>query len=132
ARLATVHGVPTAVAAANSLPFAPRSVDLILLSQFLHHLDDDEAVAILREADRIARHGVVVADLRRSEVAAAGFRLGSRLLRFDPATRADGVMSVRRGYLPAELLSLLDEARVSGKVWRRPGYRLVAAWHPAA
>lgn len=132
ARIATEYGVPTAVAAASSLPFGPRSVDLILLSQFLHHLADEEAVAILQEADRIARHGVVVADLRRSALARAGFSFGSRLLRFDSNTRADGMMSVRRGYLPVELRALLKEARITATVWRRPGYRLVAVWHPAA
>ena len=32
---------------------------------FLHHLDDDAAAAVLREMDRVARRGIVAADLLR-------------------------------------------------------------------
>jgi hypothetical protein len=61
-------------------------------------------------------------------VAAIGFRVGAGLLGFDAATKADGVTSVRRGYLPHELVSMLADAGVEATVRRRPGYRLVAAW----
>jgi len=100
----------------------------VMMSQLIHHLSRDAAVEVIRAADRIARVGVVVADLRRSALAVAGFRLASGLLRFDPATRADGVTSVRRGYLPHELSAILRDAGVSAAVHRRPGFRLVAAW----
>lgn len=128
AALAQRGGLPSVVACAGALPFRERSADVVMMSQLIHHLSRDAAVEVIRAADRIARVGVVVADLRRSALAVAGFRLASGLLRFDPATRADGVTSVRRGYLPHELSAILRDAGVSAAVHRRPGFRLVAAW----
>jgi hypothetical protein len=103
-------------------------VDLVLVSQVLHHLAPASAVRLLRDCDRLARVGVVVADLRRARLAAPLFRLGGRVLRFDPVTMVDGVTSIQRGYTPSELLALLRQAGVEGRVARRPGYRLVGTW----
>ncbi len=128
AALARQGGLPTVVGCAGELPFRARSADIVMMSQLIHHLSRDAAVEVIRGADQIARVGVVLADLRRSFVAAIGFRIGAGLLGFDPATKADGVTSVRRGYLPHELEAILRDAGVKAKVHRRPGYRLVAAW----
>jgi ubiquinone/menaquinone biosynthesis C-methylase UbiE len=128
AALARRGGLPTVVACAGAPPFQARSVDIVMMSQLIHHLSREAAVEVIRAADRIARVGVVVADLRRSSVAALGFRIGAVFLGFDAATKADGVTSVRRGYLPQELSAMLREAGVNAVVHRRPGFRLVAAW----
>ncbi len=131
AALACAAGCPCAVADAGAAPFGDKSVDLVLVSQVLHHLTPSSAVRLLRDCDRLARVGVVVADLRRARLAGALFRLGGRLLRFDPVTLMDGVTSIRRGYEPAELRGLLERAGIRGRVARRPGYRLVASWRPS-
>ncbi len=115
----------------GSLPLAPRSVDLVLMSQVAHHLAASAVVQLLRDATRVARVGVVLADLRRSRIAAAAFGAAATMLRFDHATRQDGMVSVRRGYRPAELERLLSAAGITTRVHRRPGARLVAAWHAA-
>ena len=128
ATLAQRAGLPSVVACAGALPFRERSADVVMMSQLIHHLSREAAIEVIRAADRIARVGVVVADLRRSPIAAFGFRIGARLLGFDAATRADGVTSVRRGYLPHELSAMLRDAGVTATVHRRPGFRLVAAW----
>jgi SAM-dependent methyltransferase len=128
AALARSAGCPCAVADAGVAPFGEKSVDLVLLSQILHHLSPGSAVRLLRECDRLARVGVVVADLRRARLAASLFRVGGRLLRFDPVTMEDGVTSIRRGYTAAELLALMRQAGIEGRVARRPGYRLVGTW----
>lgn len=129
ARLANGLGVPCAVACVGTLPFAARSVDLVLVSQVAHHLARGAVVDLVRQADRIARVGVIVADLARSRLAALGFGLVARALRFDHFTTHDGITSVRRGYEAAELQAILGEAGIRAVVHRRPGYRLVAAWH---
>lgn len=130
AGLARTQGVACAVACVGALPFAPRSVDLVLVSQVAHHLAANAIIDLLRAADRMARRGVIVSDLARSGVAALGFRLAARALHFDPATTADGVTSVHRGFRAQELEALLHAAGIEARVHRRPGYRLVAAWHP--
>jgi SAM-dependent methyltransferase len=128
AALARAAGVPCAVACAGAPPFGPKSVDVVLVSQVLHHLDAGSAVRLLRACDRLARLGVVVSDLRRGSLAPLAFWFGSHALRFDRYTRTDGLTSIRRGYSAGELRELLRTAGVGGRVSRRLGYRLVATW----
>jgi hypothetical protein len=104
-------------------------VDIVVLSQVAHHLDADSCVAVFRECSRIARVGVIVADLRRSVAAQAGFWFASHALGFDRVTRTDGVTSLRRGFTPEMLRNLLRRAGVDARVERRPGARLVATWN---
>ena len=132
ARLARGQGVPCAVGCAGAPPFPDKSVDLGLVSQLAHHLAAGSVVRLFRTCDRLARHAVIVADLRRAPLAPLAFRVGGRALRFDSNTIADGVTSLRRGYTARELRTLLAAAGVDGVVLRRPGARLVAVWHPRA
>jgi SAM-dependent methyltransferase len=131
--LASKARVDYAVCAdARMLPVADGSVDLVLCSQVLHHFDRPDAVRLLREMDRVARVRVVVSDLRRSYVAAAGLWLASFPMRFHRVSRHDGVVSVLRGFTTGELGALIQEA--VGKrpaVRRRRGWRVTASWLPA-
>jgi len=130
ARLARAGGLVALVGDGGALPFRSASVDLVLLSQVAHHFAPCAIVRLLRECARVARHAVIVADLRRSTLAALGFRLAGTLLRFDPDTLRDGVTSLRRGFTQASLGALLAQAGVATAVARRPGARLVAVWRP--
>lgn len=117
---------------ALSLPFADRSVDVVMCSQVLHHFAGADAVTLLREMNRVARVRVVVSDLRRSWIAAAGLWLVSFPLRFHAVSRHDGVVSVLRGFTPEELGDTVNDA-VARKpvVHRRRGFRITASWAPA-
>lgn len=120
-------------ASAFRLPFADRSVDIVICSQLLHHFVDADAVRVLRELHRVARHRVIVSDLRRSWTAAAGFWLASWPLRFHPITRHDGTLSVLRGFTTGELAALVREAvGQSACLQRWAGWRLTASWSPEA
>jgi hypothetical protein len=102
------------------------SVDLVLVSQVVHHLRQDAAIQLLRECSRIARRALIVTDLERARLAVAGFWVVSRVLQFDATTRADGITSVRRGYTLEEFRELFRLAGIEATVFRRLGYRLVA------
>lgn len=128
ARMAAEHGLPTALGDGLALPFADRAVDIVLMSQIAHHLSPDGIVQLAREATRVARLGVVLADLARSRVAQASFFVASRALGFDAATCADGVTSVKRGFRPAELAQLLARGGIAADCVGRPGWRVVATW----
>jgi ubiquinone/menaquinone biosynthesis C-methylase UbiE len=130
ARMARSLGLPVLVGDAAALPFASRSIDLVLLSQVAHHFSPGAIVHLFRECNRVARRAVIVADLRRSTLAALGFRMVGRLLGFDHHTMRDGVTSLRRGFSTASLGELLGQAGIRAPVARRPGARLVAVWHP--
>lgn len=129
ARLALNAGLQTSIGCGGALPLRDGSMDVVVLSQVAHHLDADSCIAVFRECDRVARIGVVIADLRRSWTAQAGFWFASHALGFDPVTRADGVTSLRRGFTSATLRQLLVRAGIDARVQRRPGSRLVATWN---
>jgi hypothetical protein len=89
-------------------------------------------VTLFRECSRVARRGVVIADLRPSRLAAMGFRVGGRLLGFDRVTIEDGVTSLARGFTPAALATLVKRVGYQGTVAPRAGARIVAAWRTGA
>jgi SAM-dependent methyltransferase len=113
------------------LPFADHSVDIVMCSQVLHHFDGPDALELLREMNRVARARVIVSDLRRSWIAAAGLWLASFPLRFHAVSRHDGVVSVMRGFTPEELVDTVRDA-VARKtvVHRRRGFRVTTSWAP--
>jgi SAM-dependent methyltransferase len=114
-------------ATALALPFADASVDLTVGALLLHHLDDDAGLQLLREALRVSRIGVVIADLRRSRLGAAGLWLASYPLGFHPVSRHDGVVSLLRGFTAGELDSRLRAAGGHDtRVTKCAAYRLVA------
>ena len=116
---------------ATALPFADRSVDLVMCSQTLHHFDDATASSVLRELDRVARVRVIVSDLRRSWLAAAGLWMASFPLGFHPVSRHDGVVSIMRGYAGDELRRLITASiGRAPDVRRRMGWRVTATWRP--
>lgn len=113
------------------IPFGDRSVDVVLCSQFLHHMVPDDAVMLIREMNRVARVRVIISDLRRSWIAAGGLWIASFPLRFHPVSRHDGVVSVMRGFTRTELRDLISRAlgiRVVAS--RRRGFRITTSWKP--
>jgi ubiquinone/menaquinone biosynthesis C-methylase UbiE len=84
-------------------PFADGAFDYAITSMFLHHLSDDDAVKVLRNMDRVARRGIVAADLLRHPSAYAWISLftvaSNRLVKHD--ARA----SVRQAFDPDEVLA---------------------------
>lgn len=113
------------------LPFRDGGVDVVICSQLLHHFLEPEGRLLLRELHRVARRRVIVADLRRSWLAAGGFWLASFPLRFHAVTRHDGPLSVLRGFTAAELRALVRAAvGARAEVRRRAGWRLTASWTP--
>jgi ubiquinone/menaquinone biosynthesis C-methylase UbiE len=132
ARVAQAGGLATVVADGTALPVRPRSVDVVVASQVLHHLPRPLAVRWIASCDRVARRAVVLADLRRSRVAMAGVWLATFPLGMSRRTRRDAVVSLRRGYSEPELAAMLEEAGVRAVARYRPGFRIVAAWAPCA
>jgi len=126
------NGAPLAVALADggTLPLGPRSVDVIVASQVLHHLPRAVAVRWIATFDRVARRAVVLADLRRSRLAMAGVWAASVGLAMGGVTRHDAVVSLRRGYTRDEFDGMLREAGVRAVAGERPGFRIVASWSP--
>jgi SAM-dependent methyltransferase len=123
----------TTCGSAMTLPFRNRSIDVVICSQLLHHFADQDLERLVRELDRVARTRVIIADLRRSRLAAAGFWLASFPLGFHPVTRHDGVVSVFRGFVASELREIIRSATgVMPTVRHHLGFRLTATWTPGS
>ena len=117
------------------LPLRSACADLVICSQMLHHFTEPDVQAILGELNRVSRRFVVISDLQRSRLAAAGFWLASIALGFHPVTRHDGVVSVMRGFTIDELYKHLHSAigaHRGGRIRASAFWRLSAAWRVAA
>ena len=98
------------VADGRRLPYPDRSFDIAHCSLVLHHLDERNAVSLLREMGRIARRGVIVNDLARGRGPWLGAWLLARVFTRNRYTRHDGPLSVRRAYSIQEARALLAVA----------------------
>ena len=108
------------------LPFDAGSFDYATCSMFLHHLSDDEAVAVLSTMGRVARRGVIAADLLRHRRAYAWISLLT--LAANPMVRHDARVSVRQAFNKAEVLALRERAGLDfTQYYRHFGHRFVLA-----
>lgn len=83
-------------------------------SMFFHHLSDEEILALLDRLRMYVRGSVLINDLERCGVCYHGFAAMAWL--FSPAVRHDALLSIRRGFRPGGLRSLLARAEGASSV----------------
>jgi SAM-dependent methyltransferase len=106
-------------AVSDVLSFAlPSPVDFAFCSLALHHFPDEAAVQLLRQARSMARKGVLIADLERSDLGMAGIYLLTTCIYRAPMTRFDARLSIRRAFSFPEMRRLASAAG-----WPRFGHR---------
>jgi hypothetical protein len=110
----------------------PAGYDLLLCSLFLHHLSEEQAVALLRRMAAAAGRMILVNDLIRS---LAGFTLaylGTRLLSASSVVHIDGPRSVEGAFTIAEARVLARRAVLSSAtLQRRWPCRFLLTWSRA-
>ena len=108
------------------LPFESNSFDYALTAMFLHHLSEAEVVQALREMNRVARRGVVVADLLRDSRAYGWISVFTTFA--GPMVRHDARVSVAQAFTGPEIVSLRDAAGMGYAQYHRHfGHRFVLA-----
>lgn len=95
------------VADARALPVRDDGFSGCLSHLVWHHFDDSGNRACLDEMRRVARDGVLVVDLRPSALARRFFPLVARLLRLDPVSWHDGVISLAAAWPFARVREVL-------------------------
>ena len=107
----------------------PLDFDIVMCSLFMHHMEQMEAIGLLRLMARAARRMVLVNDLRRST---AGYMLalgGVWMLSRSAIVRFDGPVSVEGAFTIQEMHQLAAHAGLNGaRVMRRWPQRFLMQW----
>ena len=80
--------------------------DVVVSNHLLHHLRDAELLKLCRACTTLSRNLVLHSDIRRSDLAYLGYSLTRPLFRNSFITE-DGLLSIRRSFVPQELEHLL-------------------------
>lgn len=109
----------------------PDTYDVVLCSLFLHHLDEAEAVGLLRQL-AAAANLILLHDLRRDICGLLLTYAAAWLLTTSQVVHVDGPLSVRAAFTMPEVRQLARQAGLSGATvepqwpcrlllrWRRP------------
>jgi SAM-dependent methyltransferase len=109
--------------------FFPLGYDVVTSSLFLHHLDEEQAVALLRQMAEAAGRLLLVNDLVRSRTGYLLAWAGTRLLSGSEVVHVDGPRSVEGAFTLAEAQALAEQAGLHGaKPARRWPCRWLLTW----
>jgi 2-polyprenyl-3-methyl-5-hydroxy-6-metoxy-1,4-benzoquinol methylase len=85
---------------------AEQSFDFVYCTLFLHHFTDEAALRLLRRMMACAAHGVIIDDLRRTNLGLVMATVGCHLLSRSPIVHFDGPQSVRAAFSDQEVLAM--------------------------
>lgn len=88
----------------------PADYDIIMGSQFLHHLTNSEALIVLQKMRNAARHSILLTDVLRTRL---GYRLAywaPRLFSRCTVIHIDGPLSIRAAFSLTEFQQLAKDA----------------------
>jgi 2-polyprenyl-3-methyl-5-hydroxy-6-metoxy-1,4-benzoquinol methylase len=115
--------------AADFLNFAEGTLyDVVLCNLVLHHLDETDAIRLLRRCRELSKGAALVTDLRRSRLAQAGIFAVTELFYREPMTRHDARLSAERAFSFPELRKLAVAAGWWGFRHRRAPFFRQALW----
>jgi SAM-dependent methyltransferase len=107
----------------------PTGFDVVTCSLFLHHLGEEDAVALLANMENAAGRMILVNDLSRSRFNYCVVWWACRLLTRSSVVRFDGPASVRSAFTPTEALALASRAGLEGAtVQSRFPCRFLLSW----
>jgi 2-polyprenyl-3-methyl-5-hydroxy-6-metoxy-1,4-benzoquinol methylase len=110
----------------------PEEFDVLCCSLFLHHLDEHNALALLRRMAGATRQIVLIDDLIRSRRGYLLALIGTRLLSRSRIVHVDGLLSVRSAFTLAEARLLAEHAGLRGaRVRRHWPERFLLSWRSA-
>lgn len=110
---------------------APPGYDVLYSTLFLHHLDEDQAVKLMRRMGAQAQCAVIIDDLARSRWGYALAWAGCHLLSRSPIVHHDGPVSVQGAYTAEEAAAVARRAGAGNlQVSRHWPQRFQLCWEP--
>jgi 2-polyprenyl-3-methyl-5-hydroxy-6-metoxy-1,4-benzoquinol methylase len=111
------------------LPQDQPRYDFVISSMFLHHLDDDTAVQLLKMMADQAQRGFIINDLERHPLAWLGIRLLGWITGKGKIFRYDSALSVKRAFTRKELEDFCIRAGLRcARVEHHFPFRWVIVW----
>ncbi len=106
------------------------SHDVIICSLFLHHLDNNEAITLMKRMAKAARVAILINDLERSWLNWNMVWVASHLLTRSPVVHMDGPRSVAGAFNQREVFELANQAGLLGaKIETRWPCRFLLSWN---
>lgn len=93
----------------TKLSYPDASFDLVICNMALHHFSEADALKVLEELKRVARHSVFVTDIIRSDSTVLSAWIVSRFTS-NPVSRHDAVVSSFRAFTLEEFTHLARKA----------------------
>lgn len=107
----------------------PSDFDIVTTSLFLHHLNEADALVVLRKMRDSAGEIALVNDLSRGRLGWVSAYVGTRLLSRSHTVHVDGPRSVEGAFTPDEALALATRAGWDGAtVKRKFPFRFLLSW----
>jgi 2-polyprenyl-3-methyl-5-hydroxy-6-metoxy-1,4-benzoquinol methylase len=114
---------------ADFLTFAEGTIyDVVLCNLVLHHLDESDAIRLLRRCRELTKGVALVTDLRRSRLAQTAIFAVTEVLYREPMTRHDARLSAERAFSFPELRKLAIAAGWWGFRHKRTPFFRQALW----
>ncbi len=85
--------------------------DFVISNHTLHHIPDDDILETLNKMYRMARHGLIISDIRRTKLAHFGARIISKFIR-NRLTSNDTPASIRKALSKSELKAVLEASQL--------------------
>jgi 2-polyprenyl-3-methyl-5-hydroxy-6-metoxy-1,4-benzoquinol methylase len=119
---ATPPGMHIQYLTGDVFAYAPAPLpDLIVTSQFTHHLTDEDLVRFLAWLDAHAARAWFIADLHRHALAYYGFPVLARIAGWHRIVRNDGRISIARSFRKADWQRYLTQAGIEARIsWSFP------------
>lgn len=89
--------------------------DYVFANHLLHHFSDWAIPEVLVKLWRVANRRLIINDLARSPVAYAMYWGFAGLFLRESFAKYDGLLSIRKGFVPAELQSFAESAGIGDK-----------------
>ncbi|MBD3218034.1 MAG: methyltransferase domain-containing protein, partial [candidate division Zixibacteria bacterium] len=85
--------------------------DFVISNHTLHHIPSDDILETLNKMYRMARHGLIISDIRRTKLAHIGASIISKFIR-NRLTSNDTPASIRKALSKAELKAVLKASKL--------------------
>ncbi|GGE90090.1 methyltransferase domain-containing protein [Mycetocola zhadangensis] len=126
--LPTREGVTYRQCTSSELVSEGATFDFVVSNHVLHHLSAPELGAVLADSERLARRLVIHSDIRRTRLGYVLYGAVTAILFRRSFVREDGLISIRRSFLPSELRDILPRR---WRVKSQPFFRTLSIFDAA-